>query len=157
MLYGHQPRSSQVKIPLYWIDAFSRQPFHGNPAGVCPLDDWLPDKTMQQIAFENGIAETAFFVPVSDGRYHLRWFTPQIEVDLCGHATLASAYVVFNELQKNLNQVTFDSKSGPLQVERKGDRLEMDFPGQPPLQSPLLRQATCSPRSGQPLAGCATR
>lgn len=127
-----------MKIPLYWIDAFSRKAFRGNPAGVCPLKEWLPDPLMQQIAFENGIAETAFFVPVSEGRYHLRWFTPKLEVDLCGHATLASAFVVLNELQPSSSQVIFDSKSGPLLVNRREERLELDFPARPaqPVQEP---------------------
>lgn len=86
---------------------------------------------MQQIAFENGLAETAFFVPAGAGRYRLRWFTPELEVDLCGHATLASAYVVLNELQPGLKQVIFDSRSGPLAVARRDDLLELDFPSRP--------------------------
>lgn len=86
---------------------------------------------MQQIAFENGLAETAFFVPAGPGRYHLRWFTPQLEVDLCGHATLAAAFVVFKELQPGLMEVTFDSRSGPLVVTQRAERLELDFPSYP--------------------------
>lgn len=120
-----------MKLPLFWIDAFTRRVFRGNPAGVCPLNAWLPDQTMQQIAFENGLAETAFFVPAGAGRYRLRWFTPQVEVDLCGHATLASAYVVLNELQPSLKQVIFDSRSGPLVVARRDDLFELDFPSRP--------------------------
>jgi predicted PhzF superfamily epimerase YddE/YHI9 len=81
-----------MKLALYWVDAFAHKPFHGNPAGVVPLDQWLPDEVMQRIAFENGLAETAFFVKTAPGRFQLRWFTPAVEVDLCGHATLASAF-----------------------------------------------------------------
>jgi PhzF family phenazine biosynthesis protein len=118
-----------MKLPFYWIDSFAREPFTGNPAGVVPLASWPDDALMQKIAFENGLAETAFFVRISTERYHLRWFTPVAEVDLCGHATLASAYVVFNEMGLETNRVTFDSRSGPLVVSRLGDRLlELDFP-----------------------------
>lgn len=117
-----------MKIPLFWVDAFTREVFRGNPAGVCPLSEWLPDHLMQQIAFEHGLSETSFFVPIGPDHYHLRWFTPQVEVDLCGHATLASAHVVFNELQPQSQLVTFDSRSGPLIVRRREDLLELDFP-----------------------------
>jgi hypothetical protein len=86
-----------MKIPVYQIDAFTRQAFSGNPAAVCPLESWLTDDTMQAVALENNLSETAFFVPDGDG-YHIRWFTPTVEVDLCGHATLASAFLVLNRL-----------------------------------------------------------
>ncbi len=86
-----------MELNLYQIDAFASQPFEGNPAAVCPIDEWLPDEIMQSIAEENNLSETAFFIPTDNG-FHIRWFTPTSEVDLCGHATLASAYVLFNIL-----------------------------------------------------------
>ncbi len=85
-----------MRIPYYHVDAFSEAPFRGNPAGVCPLERWLRDETLQEIAAENNLSETAFFVP-QDGDFHLRWFTPTVEVDLCGHATLAASHVLFSE------------------------------------------------------------
>ncbi len=121
-----------MKLPLYWVDAFTDKIFAGNPAAVVPLVEWLPDALMQQIAFENGLAETAFFVKTAEGRYHLRWFTPVMEVDLCGHATLASAFIVFTQLGLTGETVTFDSRSGPLTVKRQpGGLLELDFPSRP--------------------------
>jgi PhzF family phenazine biosynthesis protein len=118
-----------MKLPLYWIDAFASRPFTGNPAGVVPLERWLPDDLMQRIAFQNGFAETAFFVPVGPARFHLRWFTPTVEVDLCGHATLATAYALCHELGERADTLTFDSRSGPLTVTRRADgKLELDFP-----------------------------
>jgi len=131
-----------MKLPLYWVDAFTDQRFHGNPAAVVPLDRWLPDATMQQIAFENGLAETAFFVPTAPAhptapaRFHLRWFTPTVEVDLCGHATLAAGFVVFTQLGRAGDEIIFDSRSGPLAVTRRGDRFELDFPSTPPAPEP---------------------
>lgn len=116
-----------MKIPLYQIDAFTSKIFSGNPAGVCPLDDWLSHEQMQSIAMENNLAETAFFVKQNDG-YQLRWFTPKVEVDLCGHATLASGFVIFNYLDPSAHSVSFQTKSGILIVRREGDRLTMDFP-----------------------------
>lgn len=122
-----------MKLPLYWIDSFSRTVFRGNPAGVVPLVQWLPDSLMQQIAFENGFAETAFFVRTAPDRFNLRWFTPAVEVDLCGHATLAAAYTLFTQLGQTGSSITFDSRSGPLIVTRKdGGLLELDFPPTPP-------------------------
>jgi PhzF family phenazine biosynthesis protein len=124
---------SKMKLPLYWIDAFTDRVFAGNPAAVVPLDSWLPEETMQRIAFENGLAETAFFVPVGPGRYQLRWFTPVVEVKLCGHATLASAWTLFHQLGLAGDRVVFDSLSGPLHVARRADgQLELDFPATPP-------------------------
>ena len=121
-----------MRIPLYQVDAFTSRLFGGNPAAVCPLSEWLPDATMQAIAAENNLAETAFFVPQGDG-YLLRWFTPTVEVELCGHATLASGYVVTRILAPERRSVTFDTlKAGPLEVTRDGDRLAMDFPAWPP-------------------------
>ena len=98
-----------MRIPLYQIDAFAERPFTGNPAAVCPLDAWLPDDVMQAIAAENNLSETAFFVPEGEF-YRLRWFTPLTEVDLCGHATLASAYVVFRWLRPERASITFQTQ-----------------------------------------------
>jgi len=110
-----------MKISIYQVDAFSNQLFKGNPAAVCPLSEWLPDELMQNIAQENNLAETAFIVPSKEG-YEIRWFTPTVEVDLCGHATLASAHVVFYELGYKGDVVKFHSpRSGPLTV-TKGAR-----------------------------------
>jgi PhzF family phenazine biosynthesis protein len=131
-----------MKLPLYWVDAFTAKLFHGNPAAVVPLEQWPPDQTMQRIAFENGLAETAFFVPAkSPSDFHLRWFTPVVEVDLCGHATLAAAFTLFTQLGFANAVVTFDSRSGPLIVTRQaGGRLELDFPATP--ARPVVDTAT---------------
>ncbi len=121
-----------MQIPLYQIDAFADGPFTGNPAAVCPLDSWLPDAVMQAIAAENNLSETAFFV-LEGEFYRLRWFTPTTEVDLCGHATLAAAYVVFRWLQSDRRSITFQTvQAGPLTVARDGDLLALDFPSRPP-------------------------
>ena len=120
-----------MNIPIYQVDAFTLGPFSGNPAAVCPLDAWLDDATLQSIAAENNLSETAFIV-ASDAGYDLRWFTPAIEVDLCGHATLAAGYVVLNHLQPDLDAVAFETLSGRLIVSRDGDRLSMDFPARAP-------------------------
>jgi PhzF family phenazine biosynthesis protein len=116
-----------MKLPLYQVDAFSRSVFGGNPAGVVPLDRWIDDRTMQAIAAENNLAETAFFTPEADG-FRIRWFTPEVEIDLCGHATLASAHILFTRLEPGREAVEFASKSGPLRVTRDGERLVLDFP-----------------------------
>jgi PhzF family phenazine biosynthesis protein len=122
-----------MNLPLFWIDAFTDRVFAGNPAAVVPLESWLPAETMQRIAFENGLAETAFFVPAGPGRYHLRWFTPAVEVKLCGHATLATAHALYGHLGYPGERIIFDSLSGPLTVARRADlRLELDFPATPP-------------------------
>ncbi|MBS0336711.1 MAG: PhzF family phenazine biosynthesis protein [Proteobacteria bacterium] len=119
-----------MKLPFYQVDAFTNRVFGGNPAGVCPLDSWLDYDVMQAIAAENNLAETAFFVAGPD-RYHLRWFTPTTEVDLCGHATLASAWVLFEQLGIKGSEVSFDTRSGVLTVRKSGDLLSMDFPSRP--------------------------
>jgi PhzF family phenazine biosynthesis protein len=121
-----------MRVPLYQVDAFTTRLFGGNPAAVCPLSEWLPEATMQAIAGENNLAETAFFVPQGVG-YLLRWFTPKVEVELCGHATLASGYVVTHILAPERSSVIFDTlKAGLLEVTREGDLLAMDFPAWPP-------------------------
>ncbi|MEN9404176.1 MAG: putative isomerase YddE [Verrucomicrobiota bacterium] len=126
-----------MKLPLFWVDAFSSQLFRGNPAAVVPLERWPDDRLLQQIAFENGLAETAFFVPVTPGRYHLRWFTPKAEVDLCGHATVATAFTLFTQLGFGGSHLEFDSRSGPLVVHRLSDgRIELDFPARPAVPMP---------------------
>jgi predicted PhzF superfamily epimerase YddE/YHI9 len=117
-----------MKIPIYQVDAFTNERFKGNPAAVCPLSDWLPDAVMQNIAAENNLAETAFIV-AAGAQYEIRWFTPTVEVDLCGHATLASAFVLFNELGFAEDQINFVShRSGPLSVTKIGSVLALNFP-----------------------------
>lgn len=117
-------------VAIYQVDAFASHIFEGNPAAVVPLEQWLPDATMQNIAAENNLAETAFFVPEGTG-FRIRWFTPTVEVKLCGHATLASAFILYEKLGWNGPQVVFESLSGPLSVRREGDLFSMDFPAQP--------------------------
>jgi len=121
-----------MELTLYQIDAFAKKSFEGNPAAVCPLKKWLPDNVMQSIAQENNVSETAFFVRKRKD-FHIRWFTPKREVDLCGHATLASAYVIFNLLDYLNEMITFKSKSGDLYVSRHKEWLVMNFPSQPPV------------------------
>jgi PhzF family phenazine biosynthesis protein len=124
-----------MKIPYYHIDAFTSRRFAGNPAGVCILEAWPPDEVMQKIAFENNLSETAFVIARKD-HFDLRWFTPALEVDLCGHATLAAGFVLFEHLGYAGSVVRFESKSGLLTVERDGDRLALDFPARPPEPCP---------------------
>ncbi len=128
-----------IKLRMYQVDAFSSEVFHGNPAAVVPLDKWLPDDQLQGIAIENNLSETAFFVPVTAGKFHLRWFTPTAEVPLCGHATLASAYVIFTTLHPSWQSVRFDTLSGELGVERRGEIFVLDFPSRllKPCEPPL--------------------
>ncbi len=121
-----------MEIPFYQVDAFSSKVFRGNPASVCLLEAWLEDYLLQSIAEENNLSETAFLVPVSKGKYSLRWFTPKVEVDLCGHATLASAFVIFSFIEPSLSTVEFDTLSGTLIVNRAGKLLSMDFPSRKP-------------------------
>jgi PhzF family phenazine biosynthesis protein len=124
-----------MNVPIYQVDAFTGKLFGGNPAAICPLDVWLPDATMQSIAAENNLADTAFYVR-KNGGFHIRWFTPGAEVDLCGHATLAAAHVVM-ELRKEAKagRVAFDSKSGELVVTRESDLYALDFPTRPPSET----------------------
>jgi PhzF family phenazine biosynthesis protein len=121
-----------MRLPLYQVDAFTDTVFGGNPAAVCPLDDWLPDHVMQRIAMENAVAETAFFVPLGTG-FAIRWFTPDIEMDLCGHATLAAAHVIARHLNYALPSITFESKSGELLVAVEERLLTLNFPSRKPV------------------------
>jgi PhzF family phenazine biosynthesis protein len=142
---------SPFKIPYYGVDAFvTGRPFSGNPAGVCPLEAWLPDPMLQAVAAQNNLSETAFFVKEGDG-YRIRWFAPAAEVDLCGHATLASAHVLYEVMGRKESNVTFQSKSGPLKVSWEGSRLVLDFPALPlsPADAPaeLLEGLGSKPRA----------
>ena len=139
-----------MRIPLFQLDAFTDRRFAGNPAAVMPLPAFFDDATLQAIAAENNLAETAFLVAHGDG-YRLRWFTPSVEVPLCGHATLASAAVVMERLAPSRTRVVFDTASGPLTVERRGDGYAMDFPARP------SRSRSSRYRSGRPISACATR
>ncbi len=126
-LPAHESMVRVMKLPIYQVDAFSSRVFGGNPAAVCPLEGWLPDDVMQAIAAENNLSETAFFVRNGDG-FDLRWFTPATEVDLCGHATLASGFVVLTLLEPERSSVDFETRSGRLRVSRAGDEFAMDVP-----------------------------
>lgn len=129
-----------MNLPIFWVDAFTDRAFGGNPAAVVPLDSWPDDALMQRIANENGISETAYFIRTGPARAKLRWFTPAVEVDLCGHATLATAHVLFNELGQVESPFRFDTASGVLSVSRKGPLIELDFPSRPaePAEPPTL-------------------
>ena len=120
----------KTKLPLYQIDAFTDQTFKGNPAAVCPLDSWIKDELLQSIARENNLSETAFLVGSEDG-FELRWFTPVTEVALCGHATLASAHILFDHLEHQGETIEFRTMSGELTVWKDGPLLVMDFPSRP--------------------------
>ncbi|MGI8495365.1 MAG: PhzF family phenazine biosynthesis protein, partial [Pyrinomonadaceae bacterium] len=120
-----------MKLDIYQVDAFTKEVFKGNPAAICPLENWLDAEMMQKIALENNLSETAFLVK-KDDVYEIRWFTPTFEIDLCGHATLASAFVIFEILKLESEIVKFHShKSGELPVEKKGNRFVLDFPSRP--------------------------
>lgn len=135
-----------MQLDIYQVDAFATEVFRGNPAAVVPLDRWLPDALMQAIAAENNLSETAFLVPEGDG-WGLRWFTPATEVDLCGHATLASAWVLFNRQGVRGDSVTFRTRSGALTVRpAAGGRLTMDFPSRPGV--PVAAPAALVPALG---------
>jgi predicted PhzF superfamily epimerase YddE/YHI9 len=118
---------------IYQVDAFTNKLFGGNPAAVIPLEQWLDDILMQQIAAENNLAETVFFVPKNEG-YHIRWFTPELEIDLCGHATLASAFVLYEYLGYSKPQLIFYSKSGELIITRDSDKFQLNFPSRMPVR-----------------------
>ena len=132
-----------MQLKIYQLDAFTDKIFGGNPAAVIPLSEWLSDELMQKIALENNLAETAFYVRDGD-RFHLRWFTPTVEVNLCGHATLATAYTIFQYENFPKSVIEFTSRSGILRVEKRGDLLELDFPAdklQPAETPPALIEA----------------
>ncbi len=138
-----------MKLPYYEVSAFTTNPFGGNPAGVCPLGAWLPDSVLQGIATNNNLAETAFTVPRGND-FELRWFTPTIEMDLCGHATMAAAFVLFNERGLRASEVHFHSRSGLLTVTRASDLLTLDFPARPATASAtpeaLIRGLSAKPK-----------
>lgn len=115
------------RLPVYQVDAFTDRCFGGNPAALCPLTEWIDAERMQAIAAENNLSETAFFVG-ADGRYDLRWFTPTVEVDLCGHATLATAWLLFEKLGETNDEILFETRSGTLSVKQRGGLVAMDLP-----------------------------
>ena len=124
-----------MELPIYQVDAFTSRLFGGNPAAVVPLErDWLADSVMQNIAAENNLAETSFFIPDGEERWKLRWFTPNLEIDLCGHATLAAAHVIFQHIDRSAAKAVFETRSGELVVTRDAatGMLAMDFPARPP-------------------------
>ena len=125
-----------MKLKIFQVDAFTAKPFAGNPAAVVPLTGWLPDETMLNIAAENNLAETAFFVG-GNGNYELRWFTPTVEMDLCGHATLASAYVLAEVMRTEQGEIAFQTKSGELSVTRDGEQFVLDLPSRPAVKTDL--------------------
>lgn len=126
-----------MTIDIYHIDAFTDQLFKGNPAAICPLNEWISDHLLQNIAKENNLAETAYFVHIRDNVFHLRWFTPEIEMDLCGHATLASAYVIMKCLDYTFDSIVFRTLSGDLNVRLIGDQIEMALPTRPALKAKI--------------------
>jgi len=140
-----------MQLPIYHIDAFASRVFAGNPAAVCPLAEWLPDATMQAIAAENNLSETAFYCR-EPGGYRIRWFTPGVEVDLCGHATLASGYLLLTRFMPDADAVSFASRSGPLRVVRAGDLFTLDFPAQPAVPG-ALPEGLAGALSAAPSAG----
>ena len=147
-----------MRIPLFQVDAFTAVPFGGNPAAVCLLPQELPEALLQAIAAENNLSETAFLLPQgSEGEvphYGLRWFTPTTEVDLCGHATLAGAYVLLTEVHPEAQEVTFSTRSGRLSVRRQGERLAMDFPAQAPQPWPEAQEQVAAALGIPPVELC---
>jgi PhzF family phenazine biosynthesis protein len=130
--------TDNMQIPVYQVDAFAEGPFSGNPAAVCPLSDWLEEDLMQKIAAENNLSETAFYIPLGSD-FHIRWFTPTVEVDLCGHATLAAAFVIFRSLPAETHSIRLFSRSGWLTVSRdEQNGLTLDFPADPVEQMNIL-------------------
>lgn len=126
-----------MKLPIYQVDAFCQEIFSGNPAAVCPLQEWLDDDLLLKIALENNLSETAYFIP-EDGGYHIRWFTPGVEVKLCGHATLATSHILYTKLGYSGDKITFNSLSGLLEVRRPDNGYTLDFP------SDVLEEASLS-------------
>jgi PhzF family phenazine biosynthesis protein len=132
-----------MKLTIYQVDAFTNRLFGGNPAAVIPLEKWIPDELMQNLGMENNLSETVFFVPVGNEEYEIRWFTPAVEINLCGHATLASAFVLYNFLNFKNSRLVFHSKSGRLEIEKRADLYVMDFPAwkpEPATAPPNLEQ-----------------
>jgi len=129
-----------MEIDIFQIDAFTDTLFNGNPAAVCPLDAWIADELLLKIAQENNLAETAFFIPLETGQYHLRWFTPEFEMDLCGHATLASAFVLREELAVDREKIIFKTKSGELSVTHDGTYYCLNFPSRVAQKSTLPKE-----------------
>jgi PhzF family phenazine biosynthesis protein len=132
-----------TKLPIFQVDAFTSRVFGGNPAAVCPLERWLPDEVMQRIALENSVAETAFFIQTDQG-FEIRWFTPEIEMNLCGHATLAAAHVIARHLKSSQSFLQFHSKSGALTVTVEDELLTLNFPSRKPEPSeapPIILEA----------------
>jgi PhzF family phenazine biosynthesis protein len=127
-----------MQLPIFQVDAFTDKLFGGNPAAVCPLVNWLPDNVMQRIALENSVAETSFFIPLNDG-FEIRWFTPEIEMDLCGHATIAAAHVLSRHLNYSLPYIRFYSKSGELMVTVDSKRFTLNFPSRKPKPTDIPR------------------
>ena len=125
-----------MRVPIFQVDAFASKIYTGNPAAICPLDAWLPDATLQAIAAENNLSETAFFVRDGDG-FHLRWFTPRVEVELCGHATVAASFVLWEKLGWTGGSLRFRTLGGILTVTRQDGLFTLDFPARPPLEVPL--------------------
>ncbi len=145
-----------MKIPMYQIDAFTKKLFGGNPAAICQLPYWLDDKTLQNIAIENNLAETGYFVKNGE-HYEIRWFMPHAEIDLCGHATLASAYVIFNYLDTDIQEVIFSSKSGILKAKKEVDgAITLDFPSRPP-QAVEIPKEIYAALNAKPLEAFAAR
>ncbi|NJN27118.1 MAG: PhzF family phenazine biosynthesis protein [Cyclobacteriaceae bacterium] len=130
---------------IYQVDAFTDHVFGGNPAAVCPMQRWPKDELMQQIAMENNLSETAFFVQEEDG-FHIRWFTPEVEIDLCGHATLASAHVIFHHLHYQKPHINFRYGGGLLSVQKEGKLLSMNFPAIASMEAPVTDQLTMAMR-----------
>ncbi|MBL7074857.1 PhzF family phenazine biosynthesis protein [candidate division KSB1 bacterium] len=130
-----------MKIPIYQVDAFTDKVFGGNPAAVCPLDNWVDDEILQAIAAENNLSETAFFVKQGND-FELKWFTPKTEVELCGHATLASAHILYNHLDYKDHQINFITKSGVLKVTKKNDIISMNFPSTKPVPVEIPKELT---------------
>jgi PhzF family phenazine biosynthesis protein len=145
-----------VLLKIHQIDAFAERPFEGNPAAVVPLGAWPPDALMQAVAMENQLSETAFFAPEGDG-FRIRWFTPECEADLCGHATLAAGWVVFNELRPDLDSICFRSQSGPLWVKKDGGWLALDFPARPPAPAPEQASALAAALGVEPSEALVSR
>lgn len=134
-----------MKLKIYQVDAFTKNLFGGNPAAICPLDSWLPDLVLQDIAMENNLAETSFYIKKGDG-FHIRWFTPVTEVNLCGHATLAAAHVIFTEENFSGPEIIFDSLSGKLTVRKEDNLLVLNFPSDKMIKTSLSQQLYSSAR-----------